>query len=165
MVRASRIDGFQRGRLDCREREPAIQGRDRMILRILLFLLCTAFFQWGARRLADNWNLAPAQPVFCALSWQVLILELARVLQPSQLSVCNKESQQSVTLSHVCSLQEVRLKQYGGSVLWGCCSPQSSLGAGGKCKRVLLIQLLYSVLASVFVLAVSGSSKALDGFF
>ncbi|KAL8220693.1 UNVERIFIED_CONTAM: Mitogen-activated protein kinase kinase kinase 6 [Gekko kuhli] len=36
----------------------------------------------------------------------VLILELARVLQPSQLSICNTEGERSVTLSHVCSLEE-----------------------------------------------------------
>ncbi|XP_015274091.1 PREDICTED: mitogen-activated protein kinase kinase kinase 6 [Gekko japonicus] len=36
----------------------------------------------------------------------VLILELARVLQPSQLSVCNTEGERSVTLTHVCSLEE-----------------------------------------------------------
>nr|XP_056702111.1 mitogen-activated protein kinase kinase kinase 6 [Euleptes europaea] len=36
----------------------------------------------------------------------VLILELARVLQPSQLSVCNTEGKRSVTLSHIGSLEE-----------------------------------------------------------
>ncbi|XP_048356706.1 mitogen-activated protein kinase kinase kinase 6 [Sphaerodactylus townsendi] len=36
----------------------------------------------------------------------VLILELARVLQPSQLSVCNTEDKRSVTLSNICSLEE-----------------------------------------------------------
>ncbi|XP_077193857.1 mitogen-activated protein kinase kinase kinase 6 isoform X2 [Paroedura picta] len=36
----------------------------------------------------------------------VLILEPARVLQPSQLSVCNTECKKSVTLSLVCSLEE-----------------------------------------------------------
>ncbi|XP_060113589.1 mitogen-activated protein kinase kinase kinase 6 isoform X1 [Heteronotia binoei] len=36
----------------------------------------------------------------------VLILEPARVLQPSQLSVCNTEGERSMTLSHVYSLEE-----------------------------------------------------------
>ncbi|KAF7242355.1 Mitogen-activated protein kinase kinase kinase 5 [Varanus komodoensis] len=37
---------------------------------------------------------------------KVLILELGRVLQPSQLKVCNQEGNKSVTLSHIGSLEE-----------------------------------------------------------
>uniref|UniRef100_A0A8D0HQS6 Mitogen-activated protein kinase kinase kinase 6 n=1 Tax=Sphenodon punctatus TaxID=8508 RepID=A0A8D0HQS6_SPHPU len=40
-------------------------------------------------------------------SWQVLILEIDKVLQPSQLNIHNSEAERSVTLCHVCPSTEV----------------------------------------------------------
>ncbi|XP_061453643.1 mitogen-activated protein kinase kinase kinase 6 isoform X2 [Rhineura floridana] len=46
------------------------------------------------------------QPFVSTEQCLVLILELGRVLQPSELSVCNQEGKKSVTLSHICSPEE-----------------------------------------------------------
>ncbi|KAH0631230.1 hypothetical protein JD844_005466 [Phrynosoma platyrhinos] len=46
------------------------------------------------------------QPFVSTEQCLVLILEMGRVLQPSRLCVCNQETKKSVTLSHICSLEE-----------------------------------------------------------
>ncbi|XP_066495076.1 mitogen-activated protein kinase kinase kinase 6 isoform X2 [Tiliqua scincoides] len=70
----------------------------------------TTLDPWSPKQeLVDFWMdflMEPCQPFISTEQCLVLILEMNRVLQPSQLSICNQNGKRSVTLSHVCSLEE-----------------------------------------------------------
>ncbi|KAM6428335.1 mitogen-activated protein kinase kinase kinase 6 isoform 1-T1 [Liasis olivaceus] len=65
---------------------------------------------WSPKQeLVDFWLaflMESCQPFVSTESCLVLILDLSKVLQPSQLIVCNQEIKKSVTLSHIGSLEE-----------------------------------------------------------
>ncbi|XP_062996534.1 mitogen-activated protein kinase kinase kinase 6 [Elgaria multicarinata webbii] len=65
---------------------------------------------WSPKQeLVDFWLgvlMECCQPFVSTEQCLVLILELGRVLQPSQLKICNQETNKSVTLSHIGSLEE-----------------------------------------------------------
>uniref|UniRef100_A0ABM5ET16 mitogen-activated protein kinase kinase kinase n=2 Tax=Pogona vitticeps TaxID=103695 RepID=A0ABM5ET16_9SAUR len=65
---------------------------------------------WSPKQeLMDFWLgfvMACCQPFVSTEQCSVLILELGRVLQPSQLCIGRQGSEKSVTLSHICSLEE-----------------------------------------------------------
>ncbi|XP_032083648.1 mitogen-activated protein kinase kinase kinase 6 [Thamnophis elegans] len=70
----------------------------------------TAPDTWSPKQeLVDFWLgllMESCQPFVSTESCSVLILDLSKVLQPSQLSVCNEEIRKSVTLSYIGSLEE-----------------------------------------------------------
>ncbi|XP_063168468.1 mitogen-activated protein kinase kinase kinase 6 isoform X2 [Candoia aspera] len=70
----------------------------------------TAPDTWSPKQeLVDFWLgflMESCQPFISTESCLVLILDLSKVLQPSQLTVCNQEIKKSVTLSHIGSLEE-----------------------------------------------------------
>ncbi|KAJ6663373.1 hypothetical protein lerEdw1_009452 [Lerista edwardsae] len=70
----------------------------------------TTLDTWSPKQeLVDFWLeflMEPCQPFVSTEQCLVLILEMNRVLQPSQLSIGNQNGKRSVTLRHACSLEE-----------------------------------------------------------
>ncbi|XP_042296301.1 mitogen-activated protein kinase kinase kinase 6 [Sceloporus undulatus] len=71
---------------------------------------------WSPKQeLVDFWLgfvMECCQPFVSTEQCLVLILELGRMLQPSRLCVCNQETKKSVTLSHICSLEEEEISTW-----------------------------------------------------
>nr|XP_034976157.1 mitogen-activated protein kinase kinase kinase 6 isoform X1 [Zootoca vivipara]XP_034976158.1 mitogen-activated protein kinase kinase kinase 6 isoform X1 [Zootoca vivipara]XP_034976159.1 mitogen-activated protein kinase kinase kinase 6 isoform X1 [Zootoca vivipara]XP_034976160.1 mitogen-activated protein kinase kinase kinase 6 isoform X1 [Zootoca vivipara] len=76
----------------------------------------TAPDTWSPKQeLVDFWLgflMDSCQPFVSTEECLVLILELGRVLQPSQLRVCSQEGQKSVTLSHIGSPEEEGISKW-----------------------------------------------------
>uniref|UniRef100_H9GPS4 mitogen-activated protein kinase kinase kinase n=1 Tax=Anolis carolinensis TaxID=28377 RepID=H9GPS4_ANOCA len=75
---------------------------------------------WSPKQeLVDFWLgfvMECCQPFVSTEQCLVLILDLGRVLQPARLCICDQETQKSVTLSHICSLEEEGVSTWTFSV-------------------------------------------------